>query len=200
MHLLRLPLFRLLAINLGFNGGLRFFGRSRVAELEQAAESTRDGAPLFAVVAADAADGSDRDTVLCPSARFQREAQHGPQDFRVARFTPEDAANFGIDIGGHKCGDGRVVAGQAQSEIVLQLLPGIEGGALDVLPIGEDVQKAVAAVAEFDQATRFRGGQARLKKRGRIADLRNERLRTDPPGPGVAERFDARRRQTTSIR
>ena len=63
-----------------------------------------------------------------PGARGEGQAQHGPQYIRVARFAPDDAADLGIDIGGHERGDGGVVTGQAEGEVVLQLLPGAEAG------------------------------------------------------------------------
>src|SRR5260370_40652392 len=62
---------RLFAVDLGFDGSLCFAGRNGIAEFEQAAQSARNGAPLFAVVAANAADGANRDTVLSPCARSE---------------------------------------------------------------------------------------------------------------------------------
>jgi hypothetical protein len=183
---------RLFAIDLGFDGGLRFFGGNGIAEFEQVAQAARNGAPLFAVVAANAADGADGDAIFSPGARGESQAQHGSQYIGVARFAPDDAADFGIDIGRHERGDGSVVTGQAEGEVVLQLLLGVEVGAQDVLPIGENAQEAVGRVAEFDEAAGFGGGQPRFKEWGRAADLRDERLRADPLSPRGAGRFDGR--------
>jgi hypothetical protein len=49
---------RLLAIDLRFDRGLRFFGGNDIAEFEQAAQAARNGAPVFSIVAADAPDGA----------------------------------------------------------------------------------------------------------------------------------------------
>jgi len=189
----------LFPIDLGFDGGLRFFGCSGIAELEQAAQAGGNGAPLFPVVAANAADGADRDAVFRPGARAKGQSQHGPQYIGVARFAPDDAADLGIDIGGHERGDGRVVTGQAEGEVVLQLLLPLEVGVQDVLPVGENAQEAIGRVAVLDETAGFAGGQPRLQKRSRAANLRNESLRADPLSPGVARRFDDRGGQTTSM-
>jgi hypothetical protein len=171
---------RLFAIDLGFDGGLGYLLELGDTASAEEAQAARNGAPLFAVVAANAADGADRDAVFSPGARGERQAQHGSQYIGVARFTPDDATDLSIDIGGHERGDGSVVTGQAEGEVVLQLLLGVEVGAQDVLPIGENAQEAVGRVAKFDEAAGFGGGQPRFKERGRAADLRDERLRADP--------------------
>jgi hypothetical protein len=93
--------------------------RSISASIQQITEAGRDGAPLLAVVAAHPADGADRDTLLAPAARFQRETQHGAQHFEVARFPPDQAADFGIHVGGHESCDGGMVTGETEREIVL---------------------------------------------------------------------------------
>ena len=172
-------------------------GGNSVAELEQVAQSARDGAPLLAVVAADAADGADRNAVFGPGARGEGQAQHGPQYVGIARVTPDDAADLGIDIGGHECSDGSVVTSQAEGEVVLQLLRWGQVRLADVLPIGEDAQEAVGRVAHLDEAAGF--GGTRFQEWGCGANLGDERLRSDPLGPGVARRFGEKGGQTTSM-
>jgi hypothetical protein len=70
-----------------------------------------------------------------------------------------------------------MVTGQAEGEVVLQLLLGVEVGAQDILPIGKNAQETVGRVAEFDEAAGFGGGQPRFKEWGRAANLRDEHLR-----------------------
>ena len=88
--------------------------------------------------AADATDGADGDAIFGPGARGESQTQHGPQYIGVAGFAPYDAADFGIYVGRHERGDGSVMTGQAQGEVVLQLLLDVEAGAQDALPIGEN--------------------------------------------------------------
>ena len=58
---------RLFAIDLGFDGGLRFLRGLRVADLQQPPEAAGDRTPLLAVVPAHAADRADRDALLGPA-------------------------------------------------------------------------------------------------------------------------------------
>jgi len=190
---------RLFAVDLGFDGGLRFFGGDGIADFEQAAQASRNGAPLFAVVAANAADGADGDAIFSPGARGEGQAQHRPQYIGIARFAPDDAADFSIDIGRHERGDSRVVTGQAKGEVVLQLLLAVQVGPQNVLPIGENAQEAVGRVTEFDEAAAFGGGQLRFKEWGSAANLRDQRFRADPLTPRVAGWFDRRGGQPTSM-
>ena len=162
---------RLLAIDLCLDGGLRFVRGNGVADFQQAAETARDCAPLLAVVPADAANRADRDAILRPKARIQGEAKHGPQDIGVARFTPHDAADLGIDIGRHERGDGRVMTSHAKREIILKLLLGCKAGAQDVPPTGENSPEAIRRAAEFDEPARLGLRELRFEKWGGAPDL-----------------------------
>src|SRR5690349_18999050 len=99
-------------------------------------EPAGDGAPLLAVVSAHAAYSTNRDPLLCPSARLERKAQHGTQDLRIARLPPNNSANLGIDVGGNKSRNRSVVTSQAEREVVLQLLAMRKPGLQNVLPTG----------------------------------------------------------------
>ncbi len=112
-----------------------------------------------------------------------------------AGFAPGNAANFRIHIGGDESRHGGMVARQAQGEIILQLLFRRKAAAEEVLPTREDAQKALRRFAEFDQAARFRSGKSRLQEWRRIADLCDQRFRTDPVGPGSARGFQRRASQ-----
>jgi hypothetical protein len=107
------------------------------------------------------------------------------EDLRVTGFAPEDAADLGVHIGGDEGAYGGVVAGEAESKVVLELLFGAEAFTQDVLPTGEDAEKAVGSVPEADQAVRFGGGQE--QERGGVADLREEGFGRDPLGPCLGD-------------
>jgi len=85
-----------------------------------------------------------------------------------------------------------MVAGQTEREIVLQLFFGCEAGLEDIFPTGKDAQEAMGRAAELDQTAMFGGGQPGFQERGRVADLRQERLGADPLSPGFARRFEER--------
>src|SRR5260370_20203542 len=110
---------------------------------------------MLSIVTADTPNGADRDALLCPRARREGKPQNGSEDITVTRFAPHDATDLGIDIGWHEGGDGRVMTSQAEREIILELLLGCETGAQNILPVGENSQKAVGRVAHFDKAARF---------------------------------------------
>src|ERR1017187_10178735 len=92
-----------------------------------------------------------------------------------------------------------MVTGQAQGEIVLQLLSGVEVGTQDVLPIGENPQEAIRGMSELDEAPVFGAGHPRFQEWSRVANLRHERLRPDPLSPGVAQLLAERGRQAASM-
>jgi hypothetical protein len=92
-----------------------------------------------------------------------------------------------------------VMTSEAESKVILQLLLDAEAGVQDVLPTGENTQETVGRVAEFDETARLDVRQTRFKKWGRAANLRDERLWSDPLSPGARGRFDERCRQTTSM-
>src|ERR1700730_4403963 len=117
---------------------------------------------MLSVVTAYTANGAAGDAVLGPVARCEGKPQHRSEDIRVTRFAPHDPTDLGIDIGGHEGGDSRVMTSQAECEIILQLLLGRETGAQNVLPVGENSQKAVGRVAHFDKAARFRYAEPRF--------------------------------------
>ena len=188
-----------LAIDFAFDGGEGFFGRCGVAEFEEAAEGAGDGAPLFAIVAADAADGADGDALLGPRAGGEGEAKHGAKNFGVARFAPEDAADFGIDVGGNESGDGGVVTGQTEGEVALELLFARKAGRQEVLPIGEDAEKTIGRETQFGEGGGLFELEAGLEEGRGVLDLGDEGLRGNPLGPGVGGRGDRGVGQFTSV-
>src|SRR6202023_2850632 len=66
----------LLTIDFCFDGGLRFFSRSRVAEFKHSSEASRDRTPMLSIVTANTANGADRDAVLGPVARREGKPRH----------------------------------------------------------------------------------------------------------------------------
>jgi len=148
-------------------------------------------------MAADAADRTDGDAGLSPVARSQSQPQHLPDRFRIARFPPHDAADLCIDIRGHKGGDRGMVTGQAEGEVVLQLLAVAETGLQKILPVGNNAQEAVRRMAHLEEAARFQGPW-RQERRG-IVNLGDQSFRTDPVSPGFAGRLRQGCLQTTSM-
>src|SRR5262249_35688971 len=145
----------LFTIDLGFNYGLRLFGRGGVAELEQAPETAGDRAPPLALMAADAAPGANPDAGFGPAPRGTAEPEPWAKPAGVARLAPENAADFGVDIRRDECRDGRMVAGEAEREVILKLLLRGEAAAQNVLPVGENSEEPVGRGAEFDQTRAF---------------------------------------------
>ena len=88
---------------------------------------------------------------------------------------------------------------QTQCEIILELLFGRKTGAQHVPPVGEDSQKAVGRVAEYDQAAWFGYGQPRFQEWGSAPDLRDQSLWGNPLGPRVTRSFDDAFGQITSM-
>src|SRR5450755_2755013 len=154
---------------------------------------------MLAVVTADTANGADRDAVLRPGARREGQPQHWSQNIRVTRFAPRDPSDFGVDISGHERTDGGMMTSQTQCEIILELLLGRKTGAQHVPPVGENSQKAVRRVAQFDQAASFDCGQPRFQEWGGAPDLRDQSLWGNPLGPCVAGSFDDAFGQITSM-
>src|SRR5262249_29096349 len=139
-------------------------------------------APLLAIVSADAADGTDRDAVLDPRARCQGEPEHSAEHVAIARFVPQDAPDFGVDVRGNEGRYSGVMAREAEGEVILELFIGRECGCEDVLPAREDAEEPVGRLAEPNQAAGFGVRQA---KEGRgVLDLRDKRLGGDEVGPG----------------
>jgi hypothetical protein len=136
----------------GFYGNLCFFGRGRVAEFQHAAQAARDGAPMFAVVAADAANGTGGDALLRPAAGIERKAQHGLEHFHVGCFAPRHTADFRVDIGGHERRDGGMMTGQANGEIILELFSVVEIGAENILPTRQNSEESVRELRPFRSA------------------------------------------------
>ena len=136
---------------------------------------------MFSVVAADAANALQRDAFFGPFLGLESKFEHGAQDFGIFGVTPEDTANLGVHVGGDKATDGCLMAGEAEREIVLQLLFGREGFAEDVLPAAQDADKAVGGITQVDEALGFGFGQG--KEGCRIANLREQGFGRDPFGP-----------------
>ena len=103
-----------------------------------------------------------------PGARRQGQPQHGPQNIGIARFAPHDAADLGVDIGGHERGHSRVMTSQAEREVILKLLLGGETRRAECSASWRECAGSRRAIARVRSGGRFRWRAAARSRKGAV--------------------------------
>jgi hypothetical protein len=122
-----------------------------IAQLQHAPEPSRNRAPVLAIVTAHAAHRPGGNSFLGPAPRSQRKMKNRAKNFGIARLQPDNAANLCVDVRGNERANRCVMAREAESEVILQLLAMVEVWPVNVARVGEDAKKASGRVTEFNE-------------------------------------------------